>query len=150
MEELAEAEFARIDAMGNGSMLEGVLAGIDRGYFQQEIAESAFAEQERFERGELVKVGVTRFVEEGDEDIDVLEIPETVEREQIERVRAVRSRRDEAAARAALDRLIELASDEHANLVEPLVECARTLCTEGEIVTALQGVFGRYEETPRF
>jgi methylmalonyl-CoA mutase N-terminal domain/subunit len=150
MEELAEAEFARIDAMGNGSMLEGVLAGIDRGYFQQEIAESAFAEQERFERGDLVKVGVTRFVEEGDEDIDVLEIPETVEREQIQRVREVRSRRDETAARAALDRLVALAGDEHANLVEPLVECARTLCTEGEIVTALQGVFGRYEETPRF
>ena len=51
MEELAEAEFARILAMGQGSMLEGVLAGIERGYFQQEIAESAFREQERYEGG---------------------------------------------------------------------------------------------------
>jgi methylmalonyl-CoA mutase N-terminal domain/subunit len=150
MEELAEAEFARIDAMGNGSMLEGVLAGIDRGYFQQEIAESAFAEQERFERGDLVKVGVTRFVEEGDTDVDVLEIPQEVEQEQIDRLRAVRERRDDTAARAALDRLATLAADEAANLVDPLVDCARTLCTEGEIVTALQAVFGRYEETPRF
>ncbi len=57
MEELAEAEFARDHAMGQGSMLEGVLAGIERGYFQQEIAESAFREQERYERGDLVKGG---------------------------------------------------------------------------------------------
>jgi methylmalonyl-CoA mutase N-terminal domain/subunit len=150
MEELAEAEFARIDAMGKGSMLEGVLAGIERGYFQQEIAESAFAEQERFEGGDLSKVGVTRFVEEGDQDVEILEIPHEVEQEQIDRVRAIRARRDEPAARAALDRLAELAADEGANLVEPLVDCARALCTEGEIVEALRTVFGGYEETPRF
>jgi methylmalonyl-CoA mutase N-terminal domain/subunit len=150
MEELAEAEFARIDAMGNGSMLEGVLVGIERGHFQQEIAESAFAEQERFERGDLVKVGVTRFVEDADQAVEVLEIPQEIEDEQIGRVREVRGRRDDGAARAALDRLTDLAADEHANLVEPLVDCARALCTEGEIVAALRSVFGGYEETPRF
>jgi methylmalonyl-CoA mutase N-terminal domain/subunit len=149
MEELAEAEFARILAMGGGSMLEGVLSGIDRGYFQQEIAESAFREQERYERGDLVKVGVTRFVEEDESPVDVLQIPEEVERDQVERVRGVRARRDARAARASLDRLRELASTD-ANLVEPLVECARALCTEGEIVGALREVFGEYTETPRF
>jgi methylmalonyl-CoA mutase, N-terminal domain len=150
MEELAEAEFARIDAMGNGSMLEGVLVGIERGHFQQEIAESAFAEQERFERGDLVKVGVTRFVEDADQAVEVLEIPQEIEDEQIGRVREIRARRDDGAARAALDRLTDLAADEPANLVEPLVDCARALCTEGEIVAALRSVFGGYEETPRF
>jgi methylmalonyl-CoA mutase N-terminal domain/subunit len=150
MEELAEGEFARILAMGDGSMLEGVLNGIDRGYFQQEIAESAFAEHERYERGDLVKVGVTRFVEDDEPSIEILEIPPEVEGEQIGRVREVRARRDEAAARAALERLRDLAADDGSNLVEPLVECARALCTEGEIVSALQTVFGRYEETPRF
>jgi methylmalonyl-CoA mutase N-terminal domain/subunit len=149
MEELAEAEFARILAMGNGSMLEGVLAGIDRGYFQQEIAESAFREQERYERGDLVKVGVNRFVEEGGPLVEVLEIPEEIERAQIERVRAVRARRDEAAASDALRRLVELAATTE-NLVPPLVDCARALCTEGEIVDALRAVFGEYTETPRF
>ena len=149
MEELAEAEFARIQAMGRGSMLEGVLAGIDSGYFQQEIAESAFREQERFERGDLVKVGVTDFVEDGEEAIDVLEISQEVEAEQIERLRGVRAGRDAAGATAALDRLTELAGTE-ANLVEPLVACARALCSEGEIVDALRGVFGEYTETPRF
>jgi methylmalonyl-CoA mutase N-terminal domain/subunit len=149
MEELAEAEFSRILAMGNGSMLEGVLAGIERGYFQQEIAESAFREQERYERGDLVKVGMNRFVEEGEPPIEVLEISPEAERSQIERTRAVRARRDEGAARGALDRLAELATTE-ANLVEPLVDCARASCTEGEIVAALRDVFGDYTETPRF
>ncbi len=149
MEELAEAEFARIDAMGRGSMLQGVLAGIDSGYFQQEIAESAYLEQERFERGDLVKVGVTDFVEDGEDVMDVLEIPPGTERAQIERLQAVRARRDPGGARAALDRLVELAGTD-ANLVEPLVECARAECSEGEIVDALRGVFGEYTETPRF
>ncbi len=149
MEELAEAEFARILAMGEGSMLEGVLTGIERGVFQQAIAESAFSEQERFERGDLVKVGVTDFVEAGEQPIEILEISGGVETSQVERVREVRERRDGAAARAALDRLGELAATD-ANLVEPLVDCARTLCTEGEIVEALRAVFGSYTETPRF
>ena len=149
MEELAEAEFARILAMGSGSMLEGVLAGIDGGYFQQEIAESAFREQERFEQGDLVKVGVTDLVEEHEASMEILEIPAETEGEQIERVRAVRERRDPTAARAALDRLAALAATD-ANLVEPLVDCARALCSEGEIIDALRGVFGEYVETPRF
>jgi methylmalonyl-CoA mutase, N-terminal domain len=149
MEELAEAEFARIDAMGGGSMLEGVLAGIERGYFQQEIAESAFAEQTRFEHGDLVKVGVNRFVEDEGDTVDVLEIPHEVEVEQIERVRATRARRDAAAAAAALNRLSEVAAGD-GNLVEPLVGCARAACTEGEIVEALEGVFGRHTEIPAF
>ncbi|MGH2636505.1 MAG: acyl-CoA mutase large subunit family protein [Actinomycetota bacterium] len=149
MEELAEAEFSRILAMGNGSMLEGVLAGIDRGYFQQEIAESAFGELERYERGDLVKVGVTDFVEEGELPLEVLEIPPELEGAQIERVQQTRRRRDPDPVRAALDRLAELA-DTDANLVEPLVDCARALATEGEIVQRLRGVFGEYTETPRF
>jgi methylmalonyl-CoA mutase, N-terminal domain len=149
MEELAEAEFARIDAMGNGSMLEGVLTGIERGVFQQAIAESAFAEQERFERGDLVKVGVTDFVEDEDAAVEILEISPEIEVEQTERVRVVRERRDAAAAEQALARLAELAATE-ANLVEPLVDCARAMCTEGEIIETLRGVFGSYTETPRF
>ena len=149
MEGLAEAEFARILAMGNGSMLDGVLAGIDRGHFQQEIAESAFREQERYERGDLIKVGVTDFVEP-DQPIETLEIPPEIERAQIDRVTELRSRRDGDAAAAALRRLRDLAATEDSNLVEPLVDCARALCTEGEVIETLKGVFGEYTETPRF
>ncbi|HEX5901919.1 MAG TPA: methylmalonyl-CoA mutase family protein [Actinomycetota bacterium] len=149
MEALAEEEFARIDAMGKGSMLEGILVGIERGHFQQEIAESAFREQERFEWGDLVKVGVTDFVESDELPIEILEIGPEVERAQVDRLRAIRDGRDGAAAKRALRRLIELAETD-ANLVEPLIDCARALCTEGEIVEALRGVFGSYTETPRF
>ena len=149
MEELAEAEFARILGMGDGSMLEGVLTGIERGHFQQEIAGSAYLEQERFEHGDLVKVGVTDHVEVGEQPLEILEISPEVEPGQIRRVREVRERRDPDRARAALDRLGELAGTD-ANLVEPLVDCARALCTEGEIVQTLRLVFGGYVETPRF
>ena len=149
MEALAEEEFARIDAMGKGSMLEGILVGIERGHFQQEIAESAFREQEWFERGDLVKVGVTDFVESDELPIEILEIGPEVERAQVDRLRAIRDGRDGAEAERALRRLTELAETD-ANLVEPLIDCARALCTEGEIVEALRGVFGSYTETPRF
>jgi methylmalonyl-CoA mutase N-terminal domain/subunit len=130
-------------------MLEGVLTGIESGWFQQAIADSAFNEQRRFEAGDLTKVGVTAFVDEREEVVDTLVIGPDVERLQVEALREVRSSRDERAARDALERLI-VASGTDANLVDPLVECARTLCTEGEIVAALIGEWGDYRETPRF
>jgi len=147
----AEAEeiFARVDRMGNGSMLEGVLAGIENGYFQGEIAESAFREQARFEAGSLVKVGVNRYAEEDSRSVDILVIPPEVEERQVAGVRELRERRDGAAASHALDALVAAAGTD-ANLMEPLVACARAWCTEGEIVGALRAVFGEYRETPRF
>jgi methylmalonyl-CoA mutase N-terminal domain/subunit len=148
MEEGAEAIFAEVDAMGDGSMLEGVLGGIERGWFQKEIAESAFREQRRFEAGELVRVGVNRFVEDGEAPIDTLVIGEETERAQVERVQTMRAARDPEAAEWALAALIEAAGGD-GELIEPLVACARARCTEGEIVRALVGVFGDYRETPR-
>ena len=149
MEAQAEAMFAEIDAMGNGSMLEGVLNGIETGWFQQAIAESAFREQRRFESGDLTKVGVNAFVDTREETVDTLVIGPEGERRQVESLGRVRAGRDDAAARAALDALVAAASTD-ANLILPLVECARSLCTEGEIVSALIAVFGDYRETPWF
>jgi methylmalonyl-CoA mutase N-terminal domain/subunit len=149
MEERAEEEFARIDRMGSGSMLEGILAGIDRGYFQQEIAESAYREQERYEKGRLVKVGVNEFVEPDGGLVEVLEIPPGLEEEQARRVRALRESRDADRAGTALDRLAAAAATDD-NLMPVLVDCARAMCTEGEIVGILRQVFGEYTETPRF
>jgi methylmalonyl-CoA mutase N-terminal domain/subunit len=149
MEQQAEAMFAEIDAMGNGSILEGVLSGIEAGWFQQAIAESAFREQRRYESGDLTKVGVNAFVDGHEEDVDTLVIGPEGERRQVESLRKVRDGRDEAASRAALGALVAAAGTD-ANLIPPLVDCARSLCTEGEIVTALIGVFGDYRETPWF
>jgi methylmalonyl-CoA mutase N-terminal domain/subunit len=145
----AELIFAHIDAMGEGSMLEGVLAGIERGWFQQRIADAAFQEQRRYESGDLVKVGVNAFVETDERPIETLVIGPEGEVEQRSSIARLRERRDDKAVADALDALTDAAAGD-SNLIEPLVHCARSACTEGEIVRALTEVFGDYRETPRF
>src|SRR5207248_700108 len=83
----------KINEMGRGSMLEGMLVGIERGYFQSEIADAAFREQELYEKGRLVKVGVNEFVDESEEPIDTLVIGPEVEDRQIDAVRRMRTER---------------------------------------------------------
>ena len=150
MEEQAEALFADIDRMGEGSMLEGVLVGIDRGWFQGLIAEAAFEEQRRYESEDLQKVGVNAYSVTDERPIDVLVIGPEAERSQRERVASTRAGRDAARAAGAVTALADAARDEHANLMDPLIECARSRCTEGEIVTTLREVFGWWREDPRF
>jgi methylmalonyl-CoA mutase N-terminal domain/subunit len=149
MERQAEEYFAKIDEMGSGSMLEGMLVGIERGYFQSEIAEAAFREQELYEKGRLIKVGVNEFVGENEEALDVLLIPMETEARQVRSIRAVRERRDGKAVDESLRRLKAAAATDE-NLIPLMVDCARAQCTEGEIVIALQDVFGTYTEAPRF
>ncbi|HET9672570.1 MAG TPA: methylmalonyl-CoA mutase family protein, partial [Actinomycetota bacterium] len=149
IERLAEQLFGEIERMGEGSMLEGVLRGIEQGWFQRRIAESAFREQERYESGDLVRVGVTDLVDADEAPIETLVIGEATERAQIEAVRRTRADRDGAAAEEALLTLKEAATTD-VNLIEPILACARARCTEGEIVGALASVFGTYRETPAF
>jgi methylmalonyl-CoA mutase, N-terminal domain len=146
----AEEYFAKIDEMGRGSILEGMLVGIERGWFQSEIADAAFREQERFEKGRLVRVGVNEFVDPDELPLDVLKIGPEIEEQQIDSVKRMRSGRDDEVARKALDRLEDAARDDSENLMPPLIDCARAYCTEGEITDALRHVFGEYVETPRF
>jgi methylmalonyl-CoA mutase, N-terminal domain len=145
----AEAIFARIDDMGDGSMLEGVLEGIERGWFQQQIADAAFEEQRRYESGDLVKVGVNAFVAAEEEPIETLVIGPEGEAAQRRSLARMRVARDQTAVNAALRALTEAATTE-ANLIGPLVHCARSMCTEGEIVGTLIEVFGDYREVPAF
>jgi methylmalonyl-CoA mutase, N-terminal domain len=149
IERLAEDYFAKIDEMGRGSILEGMLVGIERGYFQSEIADAAFREQELYEKGRLVKVGVNEFVNPDEPPIDTLVIGPETEKRQLQRVRALRERRDGSKVEAALGRLVAAAGTDE-NLIPLLIDCARAYCTEGEIVGALRGVFGEYTEAPRF
>ncbi|HEX9375628.1 MAG TPA: methylmalonyl-CoA mutase family protein [Actinomycetota bacterium] len=150
MEEAAEEYFAKIREFGRGSMLEGMLVGIERGYFQSEIADAAFREQELYEKGRLVRVGVNEFVNPNEGPIDTLIIGPETEVEQVARIAETRRGRDDEAAGKALEALKAAAATEDENLVPPLVDCARAYCTEGEIVGALREVFGSYTETPRF
>ena len=97
----------------------------------------------------LIKVGVNEFVDRHDEPVDTLVIGPEAEREQIGSLTRLRAERDEPASVAALEALVAAAGTDQ-NLMPLLVDCARALCTEGEIVNALIGVFGDYRETPRF
>jgi methylmalonyl-CoA mutase N-terminal domain/subunit len=130
-------------------MLEGVLRGVETGWFTREIAEASFEEQRRFERGDLVQVGVNRFVEDGEEVVPVLEIPFATEVAQREAVVATRAARDGRAADGAIRELVAAAEGD-TDLIEPLIACARARCTEGEVVSALQGVFGTWREAASF
>jgi methylmalonyl-CoA mutase N-terminal domain/subunit len=149
LEARAEEYFSKIKTFGDGSILEGVLVGIERGWFQSEIADAAFREQMLYEKGKLVKVGVNEFVTDHDEELDVLKISAETEPYQVASVREMRSGRDGAKAEEAMASLKRAAATDE-NLIPLLIDCARAYCTEGEIVDALREVFGEYTETPRF
>ncbi|HEV8681799.1 MAG TPA: methylmalonyl-CoA mutase family protein [Actinomycetota bacterium] len=150
VEQQAEEYFRRIEEMGKGSILDGVLTGIEGGFFQSEIADAAYREQKRYEKGRLVRVGVNEFVDPDEGPIEILKIGPEVEARQVDQVKSLRGGRNQEDAGRALERLKAAARTDDENLMPPMIECARAYCTEGEIVGALRGVFGEYVETPRF
>jgi methylmalonyl-CoA mutase N-terminal domain/subunit len=143
MEEAAYEYFRKIDELG------GMVEAIKQSYPQREIAEASFRYQSEVDSGRRIVVGVNRFQLEEEESIPILRIDPALERKQIARVRAVRSRRDSSVVEAALAELKEAAASDR-NLMEPMLDCARAHASEGEIIEALQAVFGTYTETPVF
>ncbi len=143
LEAEAEAYFQEIDAMG------GVLAGIENGFFQREIAEAAFRYQQELERREAYQVGVNVFVDEETVPMPILHIDPGVEAEQ--RATLERARQGRAADRVALalDALRRAAAGTD-NLMPPIIEAVRVGASEGEIVESLRSVFGSYRERPVF
>ena len=139
---------AQIDRMGNGSILDGVLHGIDEGWFQAALADSAYEFEKAVGSGERVIVGVNKYVSPDDGGLDILQIGSEVEQTQRRRVAAVRSGRDADAVDAALDALVAGARGD-ANLMSLIVDAARVRATEGEVTDALKKVFGGYREPPR-
>jgi methylmalonyl-CoA mutase, N-terminal domain len=145
----AEDIFAQIDRFGNGSMLDGVLSGIEQGWFQQQMADAAFAYQQALEKGSKVIVGVNKYVTTDEHELEILRISEQMEREQRAELARRRAARRQDRVDAALDRLQRAARTEE-NLIPLLVEAARAEATEGEMVGALKRVWGTYTEPPRF
>ena len=143
MEQAAYEYFRRIDELG------GMVEAIKQNYPQREIADASFTLQEEIERGDRVIVGVNRYQQQQDRELELLRIPPELERKQIGRVQAIRARRDAIAVEAALAELREVAASDR-NLMEPLLDAARAQATEGEIIQSLQKVFGTYTETPVF
>ncbi|MDQ4081656.1 MAG: methylmalonyl-CoA mutase family protein, partial [Actinomycetota bacterium] len=136
--------FDRIERLG------GVVAAIKENFFQREIADASFRYQSEVESGKRVIVGVNRYEAEEEAPVELLRIDPELERKQVERVLAVRGRRDCSAAEEALARLKEAAAREDANLMYPIIEAARAYVTMGEMCDALREVWGTWRETPVF
>jgi methylmalonyl-CoA mutase N-terminal domain/subunit len=135
--------FRRIDDLG------GVVAAIRDNFFQREIAEASFRYQAEVEAEERIVVGVNHYELDEDEPIPILRIDPALEREQIERVQAVRARRDAAAVEACVAELKRSAAADR-NLMEPILAAAKAYVTMGEMCDAFREVWGVWRETPVF
>ncbi|MBA2474596.1 MAG: methylmalonyl-CoA mutase family protein [Actinobacteria bacterium] len=144
LEAEAYGYFERIRELG------GVVPAIKENFFQREIADASFRYQAEVEREERIVVGVNRYRLEDERPLDILRIDPALEQQQIERVRALRARRDSARVEQALARLREAGAREDVNLMPLIVTAARDYVTMGEMCDALREVWGVWRETPVF
>ncbi len=143
MERAAYEYFARIDELG------GMVEAIRRNFPQREIADAAFAYQRELDERKRIVVGVNDFIQEGEAETPILRIDPALEGKQVDRLQATRARRDSAEVERALAELKRAAAGTE-NLMPPIVEAARACATEGEMIAAMQEVFGTYTESPVF
>jgi methylmalonyl-CoA mutase N-terminal domain/subunit len=143
MEAAAYGYFTRIDELG------GMVEAIRRNYPQREIADASFTYQQELNDRKRIVVGVNDFVQDDEVPTPILKIDPSLERKQTDRLGATRARRDGAAVESALAELKRAAAGE-ANLMPPIIAAARARATEGEMITAMQEVFGTYTESPVF
>ena len=138
-----EAEAQRlIDEIDN---MGGAVAAIEAGFYQDRIAQSAYAAQLAVESGEAVVVGVNRFQSEGDEaPVELLRVSDEIRDQQVERLRALRAGRDEAAWAAAMD-AVEAAARGDENVVPRVLDAVEAEATVGEVAGRLREVWGEYE-----
>ena len=136
--------FKKIDELG------GMVAAVKANYPQREIADASYELQQEIDSGRRVVVGVNAYTEGDEQQTPLHRSDPEMERGQVDRLNAVRSGRDSAAVEASLVKLREAAAHEGANLMPVLIDCTRTDASEGEIVQALQDVFGKYTESPVF
>nr|PZN47250.1 MAG: methylmalonyl-CoA mutase [Actinomycetota bacterium] len=150
LEAEAEKIFDRIREMGgDGTMLSGVLRGIEEGWFTSEIAEAAFAYQQKLEKGEKRLVGVNCHTTTVSQPLEILRVSHEVEVEQRRVLAERRAARDQAAVDRALARMVEVARGD-GNLIPPMLEAVRAEATLGEICDALRKEWGTYAEPARF
>jgi methylmalonyl-CoA mutase N-terminal domain/subunit len=141
MEDGALAYFKQIDNMG------GMVDAIERGFPQQEIAESSYRFQQAVERREKIIVGVNDFVQEEESPIGILYIDESAAEKQLAKLERLRKTRDNDAVRRSLEALSAAARTTR-NLMPPILDAVRAYATVGEMCDALREVWGEYEEVP--
>ncbi len=136
--------FAKIDELG------GMVQAVKLNYPQREIADASYELQAEIDQGRRIVVGVNKYTEGDDGQISLLKTDPALEGKQIERVRQVKAARDSAEVERCLALLKEVAADPGRNLMPPLLDAARAHVSEGEIVHALQEVWGSFTESPVF
>lgn len=146
MERQAEEIFAKLDEMGDGSILEGVYAGIEEGWFQGRIADSAYAFERNVNNGSRVVVGVNEFTDGDEANPNILRIGAEVEERQLKRLANVKHDRDQASVDRALAAVAAAAADPSVNTMPVILEAVKAYATVGEIVKAFEPEFGRWEE----
>jgi methylmalonyl-CoA mutase N-terminal domain/subunit len=144
LERQAYDYFEQIERLG------GVVAAIKENFFQKEIAEASFRYQAEVEARQRIVVGVNRYELEAEEPLEILKIDPALETKQVERVQALRARRDSGAVEGALARLKDDASRDDRNLMHPIIEASRAYVTMGEMCDAFREVWGTWRETPVF
>jgi methylmalonyl-CoA mutase, N-terminal domain len=141
MEDGARAYFDQIDRMG------GMVAAIEQGFPQKEIADSSYRFQQAVERREKIVVGVNDLVQENGPPLEILYIDDTASETQLARLQSLRNSRDGDRVLRALDRLRAAAATRE-NLMGPILDAVRAYATVGEMCDALRDVWGEYEEVP--
>jgi methylmalonyl-CoA mutase N-terminal domain/subunit len=140
LEQQARAYLDRIDALG------GMLRAIERGWVQQEIQSAAYDYQRAVDSGQANVVGVNRFTREDEPPVPIQRINEDLERKQVERVRALRARRDPILCQTSLNRVRDHARTDE-NLMPAILQAVESFATVGEIAAAMRDVFGEYQES---
>jgi methylmalonyl-CoA mutase N-terminal domain/subunit len=143
MEEETYRYFDKISALG------GVLKAIEKGFFQQEIANSAYRYQKEIDKQERVIVGVNEFVEEDDVGIPLLEMDPEGEMKQLARLKKLREDRDQSKYESSLSALLKAAEGDE-NLMPYILDAVRANATLGETCDVLREVFKEYDEPPIF
>jgi methylmalonyl-CoA mutase, N-terminal domain len=144
LEQEAYDYFGRIRDLG------GVVEAIKENFFQREIAEASFRFQSEVESGDRVIVGVNRFADSDERELEILKIDAALEQKQIDRVQALRNRRDSGAVESALFRLKQGAGEADTNLMPAIIDASRAYVTMGEMCDALRETWGVWRETPVF
>ena len=146
VEEKAMAYIEEIREMGDGSVRDGVLRGIQEGYFHREIQESSYEYQERVDAGEETVVGVNKYEIEEDTEPDILTVDEEVQDRQLERLESVKAERDDGEVRERLAALDD-ALDTDENVMPYIVDAVKAYATMGEIMDVFERQYGSYRET---
>jgi len=145
VERQAMAYIREIEEMGDGSILNGVLRGVDDGFFQNEIAQAAYTYQKQVESGEQTIVGVNAYASEDEEEIPILRIDPEIERRQKDRTERVKADRDDQLVRQRLDEL-QTAVESGDNAMDQIVEAVKAYASVGEIMEIYKQVHGAYQE----